>query len=249
MITKSIKKHAVAHASHATHATPEPSAVLAPSPPSPEVSAVPPTLAPPATAPMPAITFTPPGDLPPVTAVPVPRAGWEPAPKKKRGSRGLVPKAAQATNANAVAKELTESATYVADFGARAPSAANVAFVVTNAAKWRETWLAARKFMTYAAEQRANWENEALVHMDKLKPAFEYVTSRDPTVAEKYAATSKYLGATNAIAARAATVRKANAKGKGTGSKGNTGSKAAATVATSAPSPAETPGEAVPVVK
>jgi hypothetical protein len=178
---------------------------------------------------------TPPGDLPPATATPTPPSGWEPTPKKKRGPRGLRPKAVQIASAVAVAKELTGSATYQADFGSRAPSAAQVAFVVTNAAKWRATWAAAKKFYAYAAEQRATWENEALVHMDKLKPAFEYVTARDPVVAEKYSATSKYLGATNAIAARAATVRKANEKAKKGGAAALPAAAATATPAATEP--------------
>ena len=128
----------------------------------------------------------------------------------------------QIANAAAVAKEITESPTYVADFGARAPAAAQVAFVVTNAAKWRDTWAAAKKFFVYASEQRAAWENEALVQANTLKPAFEYAASRDTTVSEKYAATSKFLGATNAIATRAATSRKASTQ-KGRGEQGGHG--------------------------
>jgi hypothetical protein len=238
--SKPSKKHAVSHAKTATSET---SVVHATPAASPEVSTPAPNLvtAPPAPAPVPP-PFTPPGDLPPVAAVPAPRPGWEPTPRKRKGPQGLRPKATQAANASAVAKELTESATYGTDFGSRAPAAAQVAFVITNAAKWRETWQAAKKFLAYSAEQRATWDNEALVHMDKLKPAFDYVTSRDPTVAEKYAATSKYLGATNAIAARAATVRKANAKAKAKGTNG-----------TATPSPApvapETPAVTAPAVK
>jgi hypothetical protein len=204
MSTTSSKKHVVSHATnHSTvHVTPAPS---------PEVSALAPTLA--AAAPPP---ITPPGDLPPTAGIPAPREGWEPSPAKKRGTHGLRPKGVQASTAQAVATEITQSATYTADFGTRAPAAGQVAFVITNAAKWRDTWQAARKFFVYAAEQRAVWENQALAQMDALKPAFEYAASRDGTVAEKYAATAKYLGATNAIAARGATTRKAKAKLKKT---------------------------------
>lgn len=212
--TKSSKKHVPAHA---RSTSPDTSVIHATSPASPEVST-------PAATPVTSVTslpalaaalpMTPPGDLPPAIGVPEPRAGWEPSPKRGRARTGLRPKAAQAANAAAVAKEITESTTYVADFGSRAPAAAQVAFVVTNAAKWRETWQAARRFFVYASEQRAAWENTALAQMDALKPAFSYATTRDATVEEKYAATAQYLGATNAIAARAATSRKAKAKEK-----------------------------------
>ena len=112
--------------------------------PSPEVSASPPTLAPlatsaPALAPavVAAPPVTPPGDLPPAVGAPAPPKEWVPAPGKRRGGKGSRPRGAQITSAVAAAKELTQSASYVADFGSRAPAAPQVAFVVTNAAKWR----------------------------------------------------------------------------------------------------------------
>ena len=228
------KKHLVSH--------------LASPSPSPEVSMSSPTLVTSAAALAPAIAaappITPPGDLPPAVGAPAPPVGWVPAPKKKRGAQGLRPKGVQMTSAQTVAKELAGSATYSADFGSRAPAAAQVAFVMTNAAKWRDTWQAARKFLVYASEQRATWENDALVQMDALKPAFEYAASRDGTVAEKYAATTKYLGETNAIAARAVTVRKAKAKAK----KG-TQATVAMVPASSEPAPTAAPAEITATAK
>jgi hypothetical protein len=241
---KSTKKHAATRAKSATdtsavHVTPSTSQ---------EVSAPALTLVTSAAALAPAVAaaspITPPGDLPPAVGAPAPRAGWEPSPKKKGSPKGLRPKGVQATNAPAVAKELTQSTTYVADFGTRAPAAAQVAFVVTNAAKWRDTWEGARRFFVYAAEQRAVWENEALAQMDALKPAFEYAASRESAVAEKYAATSKYLGATNAIAERAATVRKAKAKAETKEAAGAT----AASSGVAPPAPAAATPEAPGVV-
>ena len=232
------KKHLVSHVKKTTNTTTNGSAegstlLVAASPsPSPEVSTPSPTLVTSAAALAPAIAaaappITPPGDLPPAVGAPAPPAGWVAVQKKKRSAHGLRPKGVQTTSAQSVAKELTGSATYAADFGSRAPAAAQVAFVMTNAAKWRDTWQAAKKFFVYASEQRATWENDALAQMDALKPAFDYAASRDGTVTEKYAATAKYLGETNAIAARAVTVRKAKAKAK----KGTQ-----ATVATAPPS-------------
>jgi hypothetical protein len=139
-----------------------------------------------------------------------------PAPKKKRsGPRGSRPRRAQIAVAAAVATELAESGTYVEDFGARAPAAAQIAFVVANAAKWRDTWHAAKAFFEYASEQRARWEDDASAHMNALKPMFDYATSRDVRVADRYAATTKYLGATKAIAERGAASRKAKGQPRG----------------------------------
>jgi hypothetical protein len=209
----SVKKHAATK----SHAATEPSVVSSTATatamtPSPEVSAPARTLATSAAASPP---ITPPGDMPPAVGAPPTPDDWEPAPGKKRGGKGQRPKGVQISGAVAAAKELAKATTYVEDFGNRAPPAAQVAFVVTNAAKWRATWQGAKKFLAYAAEQRAAWENDALAQMDALKPAFDYATSRDTALAEKYAATSKFLAVNQVIAARAVSTRKANAKGKG----------------------------------
>jgi hypothetical protein len=216
---------------------------------SPEVSTPAPTLLTSAAALAPAIAaaappITPPGDLPPAVGAPPPPAGWVPAPGKKRGPKGLRPKGAQISNAVAAAKEITESATYAADFGSRAPAAGQVAFVVTNAAKWRAVWQTAKAFCTYASEQRATWENDALAQMDALKPAFNYAASRDGTVEEKYSATAKYLGENSQIAERAVTVRKENAKAKAKAAAGGT-----ATAAAPAAPAAQPVTETTPVAK
>jgi hypothetical protein len=224
--------------------------------PSPEVSAPTPVLVTSAAALASAVAaaapMTPPGDLPPAVGAPATPQQWVPTPKKKRGARGLRPRGVQVSSAQAVAKEITQSPTYVADFGSRAPAAGQVAFVVTNAAKWRDTWQGAKKFFQYASEQRAAWENDALAQMDALKPAFEYAASRDSTVAEKYAATSKYLGETNAIAERAAVVRKVTAKAEAKAGKGGQATAAASSTppASAAPSAAPpTPAVTAPTAK
>jgi hypothetical protein len=152
--------------------------------------------------------ITPPGDLPPATGVPATPTGWEPTPKKRTSARGLRPRGAQVTDAAAAAKELSESPTYASDLGPHAPPADQVAFMMTNAAEWRDTWQAATKYLAYCSEQRATWENASLAQMDTLKPAFEYLEQRDPKAAEKYPATTKYLGAGSAITTRAAEKRK-----------------------------------------
>lgn len=212
------KKTTRAHSTHETTTSP-----------SPEVSA---TTTPAAAAP----PITPPGDLPPATGAPATPKGWVPATKKRGGPIGLRPKTTQIANAVSAAKELASSTTYENDFGTRAPPAAQIAYVVTNAAKWRDLWQGAKAFFAYASEQRAVWENDALTQMDALKPAYEYAASREAGVADKYAATGKFLGATNAIAARAATSRKAKTKaGK---AKESTPAAAAAPVDGSAPAQA-----------
>jgi hypothetical protein len=121
------------------------------------------------------------------------------------------------TDATAAAKEIAQSSSYETDFGAHAPSAGQIAFVVTNAATWRDRWQQARTFVAYCAEQRATWEDAALGQMDGLKPAFNYLAQREPKVAEKYPVTGKFLKAGSTIASRAVASRKANAKAKAKG--------------------------------
>ncbi len=186
----------------------------------------------------PAAPLTPPGDLPPAGSAPAPREGWEPGPKKKRGRHGPRPVAVQNANASAVARELTESRTYAEDFGSRAPAAAQVAYVVTNAAKWRELWTGLKRYFAYVSEQRALWEDSALAQMNALKVPFDYAASRDAKLAEKYAATSKYLGAGTAIAQRALLSRKANARTKAGKAKAGAAAEVVAGASPSVASPA-----------
>ncbi len=185
---------------------------------------------------------TPPGDMPPARGAPSTPKAWKPRPKRKRGAAtGPRPKGPQIANAVPAANEIASSPTYVEDFGNKAPSPVVVAFLVTNAASWRTVWEAATKFATYAAEQRAAWEEAALGQMDTLKPSFDFVTSRDPSVADRYSATAKFMAAGSAIAKRAVETRKANAKAKA--AKGNgaaTGNAAASPAPAAAPAATET---------
>jgi hypothetical protein len=109
---------------------------------------------------------------------------------------------------------------YRADFGPYAPTAEEIAFLVTNAARWRAAWLAAKQAVKYASEQRTAWERDALARMDALKPMFDYVVSRDASAAAQYSATAKYMGEAAAIAARAASSRKARTRARGSAKAG-----------------------------
>jgi hypothetical protein len=156
---------------------------------------------------------------------------WAPAKiGRGKGARG---KAAQASNAAVAGNEIGSSATYAADFGPHAPSQARLAHLLVGAAGWRGQWVSSKRFTAYAAEQNANWWEAALEGADLFQPAFDYAVARDPSIVQKYPSTTQFMQAASAIGKRAATVRKAKAKGANGGSaKG----KAAASPA------AETPG-------
>jgi hypothetical protein len=158
---------------------------------------------------------TPPGDVPPAVGAPATPEGWTHiAVKRHGGARGPRPKQGQITNAEAAADELLKSPTYAEDFGPRVPSAAALGYLMSNSAKWRAEWAKAKRYLTYASDQRAAWEKETLDQMGVFHHAFAFVASREPAVTEKYPATAKYLAATSTIATRAGKTRKAKANAK-----------------------------------
>jgi hypothetical protein len=172
--------------------------------------------APPATQPAATVPqtppVTPPGEMPPAVGAPAPPEGWKATPTKGRGrALGSRLKRVQGASQAAAAKELATSTTYVSDFGSRAPSPTVLGFLLSNAAAWRAIWDGATQFLAYAAEQRQKWEDAASAEMAALAPSFDFVASRDPAIAQKYAATAKYLGAASASAKRAVVTRKAKA--------------------------------------
>jgi hypothetical protein len=188
---------------------------------------------------------TPPGDLPPAVGVPATPKDWKARPTAGRGrTRGTKLTKDQVTSAAAAAGEITKSATYATDFGPHAPSQATLGFLMNNSAQWRAEWEHASQYLTYAAEQRAAWDQAVLGQMDTLKQAFDFVASREPAVTEKYSATAKFLEARSAVAERAANTRKEKLHAKAKG--------ADAVPATPEPAPAVSapaqPANAVPAV-
>ena len=161
---------------------------------------------------------TAPGDLPPTRGTRSAPKGWKPIPTKGKGRRGPKPKGIQVATSLAVANEIAQSPTYVEDFKGLAPDPKVLSFLLTNGAKWRQEWEAAKSYLSYAASQRAAWEGASMEQMDALKRSYDVVAPQDPSVTKKYSATSKFLGATNQIAAHAAATRQAKtvAKAKAT---------------------------------
>ena len=188
---------------------------------------------------------TPPADMPPTVGVPATPKDWKARPAKGRGgTRGAKLTKDQVTSAAAAAGEITKSATYAADFGPHAPSQATLGFLMGNSTRWRAEWEHASQYLTYAAEQRAAWDQAILTQMDTLKQAFDFVASREPAVAEKYSATAKFLDARSAAAVRAANTRKEKLHAK---AKGADAVPAAEEPAPAASSPAQ-PANAAPAV-
>jgi hypothetical protein len=184
---------------------------------------------------------TPPGDMPPVSGAPATPEGWKARPAKGRGkSRGPRMAKEQVTSAVAAAGEIARSPTYAEDFGPRAPSATTVGFLMTNAAKWRTEWDHAEAYLAYVAEQRQAWENATLDQMQTLKPAFAFVASREPAVAEKYTATAKFLAARSASAKRAASTRREKRLANGKAPAAAASPSEPAAPATAPPHPAST---------
>lgn len=155
----------------------------------------------------------PPGNSPPSVNAPAVPKGWKKRtwPKPKAGTR---PKRAQVENTAGAIGELTSSTSYVQDFGNKAPDPQAIAASLANASGWRDSWAAAQAWLAYCSDQRRVWEEDALTKVAALKPAFDYASANDPSIAKKYAATKQLLGAPSAVAQRGAAVRKAKAKAK-----------------------------------
>jgi hypothetical protein len=148
---------------------------------------------------------------PPAVGAPATPPGWKKS-KWIKPREGLRPTATQADAVAPAAAELQASTTYVADFGANAPSAAALAHDLSTASQWREEWSKTRDWLAYCSEQRRLWEDASLAGVATLKPAYDYAVSRDPTVAKRYPSTKRLVAARSEVSTRAAARRKANEK-------------------------------------
>jgi hypothetical protein len=168
---------------------------------------------------------------PPTVGAPATPTGWTKS-KWVKPREGLRPMTTQSDATAPAAAELQRSTTYVADFGANAPPAAEVAQNLLSASAWRAEWEKAGQWLAYCTEQRRIWEDKSLEDVATLKPAYDYAVTRDPTVAKRYPSTKLLVGARSEVSTRAAARKKAGEAAKA--------QQAAASVA---PSP---PGGAAP---
>jgi hypothetical protein len=150
---------------------------------------------------------------PPTVGAPATPTGWKKS-KWVSPKEGTRPTATQVEAAAPAAAELQKSTTYVADFGANAPPAAQVAQNLVTASKWRDEWSKAKDWLDYCVEQRQVWGDASLADVATLKPAYDYAVTRDPTVAKRYPSTKLLVGARSEVAVRAAARRKANKAAK-----------------------------------
>ena len=150
--------------------------------------------------------------VPKVNAPPVP-AGWKKT-KWPKPKGGLRPKRAQIANLTGSAGELQKSKTYATDFGNKAPDPQVLATSMTTASGWRDSWVAAKEWLAFCSDQRRLWEEDALEKVAALKPAFDYASANDASIAKEYPATMQLMDAPSEIAERGAAVRKAKRQAK-----------------------------------
>ena len=112
---------------------------------------------------------------------------------------------------SAVAREITSSNTYEADFTRRAPAPETFAAQLTTAKAWTDELAAAENWQAYVRVQRDLAWQAVLGTARKLKPEFDLASKHDPLIAEKYAQTKAFLEVWKAAAARAVET-KANKK-------------------------------------
>jgi hypothetical protein len=140
-----------------------------------------------------------PGVSGPTATAPRPPKGF--APPKSRPA-GVKVNVQQERDADDVAREITTSKTYVADFTARAPAAAELAAQLSAAKAWSDELAAAEAWLDYVRVQRDLAWSAALGEAKKLKIEFDVAAAHDPTVRERYPQTSAFLNVWKVVAAR-----------------------------------------------
>jgi len=145
-------------------------------------------------------------DAVPSKGAPSPPVGFSVPPKNQRRP-GALPNTQQVRDAADVAREITTSASYAADFGSRVPPAAAIASALTLAKGWSDELAAAELWQAYARIQyEAAWRS-ALGQMKLFAPEFKLAAQHDPAVATRYPQTKDFLGVRSALAQRGAQTR------------------------------------------
>jgi hypothetical protein len=147
--------------------------------------------------------------LAPTAQAPSAPVGWAPGGRPKRNATEQ-----QVRDASDVARELTETKRYVADFTNRAPSAADLAARLLVAQAWSNEAAAAEAWRLYANDQRDRAWDLAFVLVKKFQKEFVAADEHDLSVAERYPQTKAFLGVRSKAAQKGAATRAKKKKAK-----------------------------------
>lgn len=144
----------------------------------------------------------------PATGAPRPPKGF----KAPSGRSGVHPTVQQERDALDVAREVSTSKKYAADFTKRAPPAADLAAELTVAKAWSDELDAAEAWLAYVRAQRDVAWGQALATAKKLKLELDVAVAHDPSVATRYPQTKAFLDVWKVAAVRGAATRASKKK-------------------------------------
>ena len=198
--------------------------------PAPRVTPPTPAVNPPAPAPGPGIVKP-----PPTVTIPSPPAGFVPAnPKDYRGFR---PKSSEIAAVPDSVVELQNFTNYNVVFGSTAPAVGDLAQGLDASLLWTSLLADSSDWMAYVKSQEGMAWMVTLTLVDKLKAPFALASANDPTLAARYPALARLLGAAKVIAKRGAAT-KARTKAAAAGKPSTTKAKKAAAAKAAANTPA-----------
>ncbi len=154
------------------------------------------------------------GNIKPPPEVRVPSApdGW--VPPNAADYRGFRPKRTELAVVVDAVLELAAFREYSAVFGMTAPPADQLGAALDTSSKWSALLASSMHWADFVRANEGMAWKDTLGLMDRLKMPFSLATLHDPTIAAKFPALARLLGAQKAIAKRSVATRKVNAVAK-----------------------------------
>ncbi len=122
------------------------------------------------------------------------------------------PTSEQTSHVAAMAAEITGSTTYVADFSAKAIAPATYAADLTTASAWETEEARALRYYQYAHNMAGQAWDKVLGETETFKKDYETGEHHDATVAERYPATTAFIGSRSSAAKRGAATKQEKKK-------------------------------------
>jgi hypothetical protein len=143
---------------------------------------------------------------PPAVTLPSVPSGFVPAnPADFRGYRPMASEIAAIPDA---VDELQAFADYSAVFGITAPPASQLAGLLAVAAQWTSVLSDTTAWLAYVKSEEGMAWKDALLLVEKMKPAFQLASAANPALLTGYPALARLLGASQLVAKRALATKK-----------------------------------------
>jgi hypothetical protein len=129
----------------------------------------------------------------------------------------LFPRQGELAALSAAITELEAFAEYGEVLGKTAPPFTQLVSALTAASQWSAMLVETRAFTAYVHAQTGVTWQATRVLLEGVKTPFQLASARDPSLASKFPALLRLLGAAQAVAAKSASTRKANQKAQANG--------------------------------